>query len=105
MNERHRDIVEAVKTAIREGNPRIHIQDDKRVADICACFKDDEGNALKRPDLMYETSVQKKGRTKRFSDRTETTCPWSWEGSLERAYMKKLEKYEPIRMKMQQECD
>jgi hypothetical protein len=101
MNERHPAIVDAVKAAIREGIRGVHIQDDRRVADICAGFTDEDG-ALKRPDLMYESFAQKKGKTRKYYNLTEITCPWAWGDSLERAYMKKLEKYEPVRVRMQQ---
>jgi hypothetical protein len=101
MNKRHRAIVDAVKAAIREGIKAVHIRDDERIAEICAGFTTEEGR-LKRPDLMYESFVQRRGKTLKYFNMTEITCPWSWEDSLERAYMKKVKKYEPVGVLMQQ---
>jgi hypothetical protein len=103
MNRRHRAIVDAVKGAIREGIRDVKIRDDDRIAEICGGFTDEEG-ARKRPDLTYESFVREKGKQLKYFNMTEITCPWSWEDSLEKAYMRKLEKYEPIRVLMQQRC-
>jgi hypothetical protein len=91
--KRHRAIEDAVKAATREGIKDVHIQDDVRVSQICASITNEEG-ALKRPDLMYESTVMKKHKTLKIFNLTEITSLWSFENSLERAYQKKFEKYE-----------
>jgi hypothetical protein len=101
MNKRHRAIVDAVAAAVREGIKGVHIREDERIGRICAEMTDDEG-ALKRPDLMYESFITKKTKTKKIFSLTEITSPWTWEHSLERAYQKKVEKYEPVRIRFHQ---
>jgi hypothetical protein len=75
MNKRHRAIVDAVAAAIREGCRGVHIRDDARIVDICANIGREEGG-LKRPDLMYETAITSRGKTKKIFNMTEITCPW-----------------------------
>jgi hypothetical protein len=75
----------------------LFIYDDVRVAEICAAMTDEEG-ALKRPDLMYETFITKKGKTRKVFNMTEITSPWSWKNSLDNAYEKKVRKYQPVAM-------
>jgi hypothetical protein len=102
MNKRNRAIVDAVAAAIRKGIPKVHIRDDERIKNICAAIPDDEGG-LKRPDLMYESFITKKGKTKKIFNMTEITSPWAWEGSLDRACDKKVRKYAPVQVGFQQE--
>jgi hypothetical protein len=45
-----------------------------------------EEGALKRPNLMYESFITKKRKTKKIFNMTEITSPWVWENSLKRAY-------------------
>jgi hypothetical protein len=100
INKRHRAIVDAVKSAIRKGYPGVRIADDECVGRLCAEMTDEEG-ALKRPDLMYETFITKKGKTKKIFNMTEITSPWSWKDSLQEAYNKKVRKYETVRAAFQ----
>jgi hypothetical protein len=95
MNKRHRAICDAVAAAVREGVSGVHIRDDEQIGKICAEITTEEG-ALKRPDLMYETFVTKKGKTKKIFNLTEITSPWAWEDSLDRAYEAKVRKYTPV---------
>jgi hypothetical protein len=107
MSKRHRAIVDAVKAAVREGIKGVHIRDDERVSKICASITSDDG-ALRRPDLMYDSFVQKRGKLWKYYNLTEITCPWAWGDSLERAYQNKFDKYEQAIIRMQQEhkeCD
>jgi hypothetical protein len=69
--------MDAVNAAVREGIKGVHIRDDERVSKICASITSDEG-ALKRPDLMYESFVQKRGKLWKYYNLTEITCPWAW---------------------------
>jgi hypothetical protein len=77
-NCRERNGRDAVKSAIQEGIEGVHIQDDVRVARICASITDEEG-ALKRPDLMYESLFHKKNETLKIYDLTEITSLWAWD--------------------------
>jgi hypothetical protein len=74
INMPHRAIGDAVKATIREGIKDVHILDDARVSRICASITDEEG-ALKRPDLTYESFVQKKHKTLKIYNLTEITIP------------------------------
>jgi hypothetical protein len=102
MNKRHRAIVDAVAAAIRKEIKNVHIMDAERIKNICAAITDEEGG-LKRPDLMYESFITKKGKTRKIFNMTEITSPWAWEGSLDRAYDKKARKYAPVQVRFQQE--
>jgi hypothetical protein len=97
MNKRHRAIVDAVATAVRKGYKGVHIYDDERIKEICAAIPDDEGG-LKRPDLICESFITKRGKTKKIFNMTEITIPWAWGDSLERAYDKKARKYAPVQV-------
>jgi hypothetical protein len=101
MNRRHRATVDAVAAAIRKGHRTVHIKDDVTISSICAEI-DKERGGLKRPDLMYESFITKKGKTKKIFNMTEITSPWAWEGSLKRAYDFKKEKYAPVHVRFQQ---
>jgi lauroyl/myristoyl acyltransferase len=85
INKRHRAICDAVITALRKGYPGVRIHDDERINQICAELTNEEGG-LKRPDLMYETFITKKGVTKKIFNLTEITSPWAWKHSLDAAY-------------------
>jgi hypothetical protein len=99
---RNRRIADAVAKAVREGIKGVVIRDDEQVKKICAEITTKEEGALKRPDLMYVSTIQKKnGIPKRILNLTEITSLWPWEDSLDREYKKKLEKYEPIRQRIQ----
>jgi hypothetical protein len=102
MNKRHRAIVDAVAAAVREGCRGVHIRDDVRIVDICASIRDEDGG-LKRSDLMYETAITSRGKTKKIFNMTEITCPWEYEDSLVRAYEEKRRKYTPVQIRFQQE--
>jgi hypothetical protein len=52
---------------------------------------------------MYESSITKNGKTKKIFNMTEITSPWAWEGSLDRAYEYKRQKYTPVQVKFQQD--
>jgi hypothetical protein len=102
MNRRHRAIVDAVQAAIRKGHGgKVHIRDDETINSLCAEI-DKENGGLKRPDLMYESFITKKGKTKKVFNMTEITSPWAWKDSLERAYRFKRNKYDPIAVLFQQ---
>jgi hypothetical protein len=102
---RHGRICDAVAKAIKEGIKGVVIRDDEQVKKICAKLSNEEG-ALKRPDLMYISTVPRRNsRPRRILNLTEITSSWPWKDSLDRAYEKKLEKYEPIRVRIQKGGD
>jgi hypothetical protein len=80
----------------REGKGKAQL-DDQTIHSICAEIDKDHGG-LKRPDLMYESYITSKGKTKKIFNMTEITSPWAWQGSLKRAYEFKKEKYTPVQV-------
>jgi hypothetical protein len=90
-----------VAAAIREGIKGVHIRDDVRIAKICATLTDEDG-ALKRPDLMYESFITKRGKAKGIYNLAEITSLWAWENKLEEAYEHKIRKYTPLQIKFRQ---
>jgi hypothetical protein len=101
MNKRHRAICDAVASAIREEIMGVHIRDDERILKTCGELTDAEG-ALKRPDLMYESFVTKKGKTRKIYNLTEITSSWAWEGTLDAAYEAEVRKYTQVQIRFQQ---
>jgi hypothetical protein len=90
-----------VEKAIRESCKGVHIYDNQRIGAICASMKDGE-DALKRPDLMYESFITRNGKTKKIFNMTEITSPWAWEHSLQRAFEAKHRKYDLVAMTFHQ---
>jgi hypothetical protein len=102
MNRRHRAIVDAVSAAIRKGHGgKVHIKDDVTIRSLCAAI-DNKHGGLKRPDLMYESFITKKGVTKKIFNMTEITSPWAFDDSVLRAFRFKHEKYDPIALQFHQ---
>jgi hypothetical protein len=70
MKKRHEAIVQAVEKAIRKGHGgKVNIREDDTIKSICSSITDGQGG-LKRPDLMYESFVTKRGVTKKIFNMT-----------------------------------
>jgi hypothetical protein len=98
MLDRHNRVACAVRKAIEIGNPHVRILDDKTVLSLCPDIEPE----LKRlrPDLMFESSVQKGRKIENIMYLVEIATPWSYEdtnhSALEVAYKKKVAKYKPV---------
>jgi hypothetical protein len=98
MLDRHNRVACAVRKAIEIGNPHVRILDDKTVLSVCPNIEPE----LKRlrPDLMFESSIQKGKKLQNIMYLVEIATPWSYEdanhSALEVSYRKKVEKYQPV---------
>jgi hypothetical protein len=98
MLDRHNRVACAVRKAIEIGNSHARILDDKTVLSICPNIEPE----LKRlrPDLMFESSVQKGKNIQNIMYLVDIATRWSYEDSnhsaLEIAYKKKVQKYAPV---------
>jgi hypothetical protein len=100
MLDGHNRVACAVRKAIEIGNPQAKIMEDKTFLSFCA----DLTPWLRRlrPDLMFESSVEKTVRNRKIMENNiylvEIATPWTYEGTnglaLKTAYDKKVAKYQ-----------
>jgi hypothetical protein len=77
MLDRHNRVACAVRKAIEIGNPHAKILDDKNVRSICPNIE--KGLSLLRPDLMFESSRQIRGKYENIMYLVEIATLWSYE--------------------------
>jgi hypothetical protein len=102
MLDRHNRVECAVRKAIEIGNPQAKIMEDKTALAFCADLA--PGLRRLRPDLMFESAIEKTVRGKKITENTiylvEIATPWVCEGAngntLKIAHDKKVTKYAPL---------
>jgi hypothetical protein len=85
-------------------NKSLKINENKAIATACARMST-SSQKFKRPDLVYESPNPETGKSK--WELVEITCPWPWidydSETLEKAYRKKVEKYDILRQDLKRE--
>jgi hypothetical protein len=102
MIDRHNRVACAVRKAIEIWNPQAKIMEDKTALSFCADLA--PGLRRLRPDLMFESAIEKTVCNKKIVENTiylvEIATPWTCEGTngstLKIAYDKKVTKYQPL---------